>query len=53
MQPPDRETRIENKSPTPANGPKPLHVRLAWFAAIWAASVAALTVVAMLIRLVL
>jgi len=33
--------------------PQPLIRRLAWFVAIWAASVAALTVVAFLIKLVI
>ena len=46
-----RWTRIE--PPPPGATPAPLRNRLAWMAAIWAASVLALLVVAWMLRLVL
>jgi hypothetical protein len=39
--------------PEPTTPPKPLWQRIAWMALIWVASVAALGVVAMLIRLLM
>lgn len=40
-------------APQPGTPLPPLRVRLAWMAGIWAASIAALLVVALLLRLVL